>query len=327
MNTLLGQYVTSSGAFVPPDWFSLTRCRPMRNLIYLNIFLRQHVPIWKENCLFAPHDHMSFKKWLTAPFMVLWINLLLYGHVNQSLFLCSIRVSYILVNAIYLLKVDSHYFVYIVIIKSLQSLHFFQIIFWEVFQRTYLPIIAMTRLLMKIVKHKLHNLILHITKRDIQLEHLIMLKIATSQQVLTLISTFVSLKTFSLSHPKKTLVSTLSSSFCWLLSLAITQTEGAQRTKSIATKNVDVTQLVGEFDDERLKEKLQTCKYFLVNSEMQNGRHVVFIFATEILVAHTLTKKLDILFVKLKYAAKLYLLFGFVLKIVRDGTCRYYYAH
>ena len=40
-----------------------------------------------------------------------------------------------------------------------------------------------------------------------------------------------------------------------------------------------------------------------------------------------INKKLDLVFNGLKYAAKVNLAFGFVLKNVEDGSCRYFYAH
>ena len=92
-------------------------------------------------------------------------------------------------------------------------------------------------------------------------------------------------------------------------------------------KNVDVTQLVGEIDNECFKEELETCKHFLVDSRMENGRHRVFNVAMEILYANTLSQELDTMFEKLKCAANLNIVFGFVLNNVEDGTCRYYYAH
>ena len=90
---------------------------------------------------------------------------------------------------------------------------------------------------------------------------------------------------------------------------------------------MDVTKLVGPIDDESLKEELQTCTHFLVDSELENGRHIVVIFAMEILDAHILSQKLDTVFEKLKCAAKWNVAFGFVLKNVEEGTCRYNYAH
>ena len=44
-------------------------------------------------------------------------------------------------------------------------------------------------------------------------------------------------------------------------------------TQSLSeTKNVGVTQLLRKIDDESLKEELETCNHFLVESEMENGR-------------------------------------------------------
>ena len=99
-------------------------------------------------------------------------------------------------------------------------------------------------------------------------------------------------------------------------------------TRSVLeTKNVDVTELVGGIEDEGAKEELKMCKHFPADSEVENGRQRVFIFAMDILDAHTLSQKLDTLLEKLEYAAKLNAAFGFVLKNVEDGTCWYYYAH
>ena len=35
---------------------------------------------------------------------------------------------------------------------------------------------------------------------------------------------------------------------------------------------------MGDFDDQRLREQLQSCRHFLVDSEIQKGRHNVFNF-------------------------------------------------
>ena len=86
------------------------------------------------------------------------------------------------------------------------------------------------------------------------------------------------------------------------------------------TRNVDVTQLVRQINGESLKAELETCTQFLVDSKMENLRHRVFIFAMEILDAHTLSRKLYKVFEKLNCAAKLNVAFGFVLKTVEVGT-------
>ena len=87
-----------------------------------------------------------------------------------------------------------------------------------------------------------------------------------------------------------------------------------------------VIQLMGD-DDNGLKVELEACKDFLVDSEMESGRHRVFNFVMDTLNAKFLLEKLDVVFDSLKCAAKLTVAFGFVLKNVEDGSCRYYYAH
>ena len=75
------------------------------------------------------------------------------------------------------------------------------------------------------------------------------------------------------------------------------------------------------------KEELKTCKHFLMDSEMENGRHRVYNFAMDTLDPKCLLENLDIVFDCLKGVAKLNVAFGFVLKYVEDGSCRHYYAH
>ena len=85
--------------------------------------------------------------------------------------------------------------------------------------------------------------------------------------------------------------------------------------------------LVGDVDDQSLREELESCKHFLTDTEMENGRHRVFNFAMSSFDMILLNDKLDYVFKELKCAAKVKLAFGFVLKNVEDGMCRYFYAH
>ena len=82
-----------------------------------------------------------------------------------------------------------------------------------------------------------------------------------------------------------------------------------------------------EDDDADLKEELQACQHFLVDSELEKGRHRVFNFALSIFGNSLINKKLDLVFKGPKCAAKANLAFGFVLKNVEAGSCRYFYAH
>ena len=87
------------------------------------------------------------------------------------------------------------------------------------------------------------------------------------------------------------------------------------------SNNIDVEDLVGDVDDESLREELESCKHFLTDTEMENGRHRVFNFAMSSFDMSWLNDKLDYVFKELKCAAKMNLAFGFVLKSVEDGSC------
>ena len=91
--------------------------------------------------------------------------------------------------------------------------------------------------------------------------------------------------------------------------------------------NTDVEEIVGDVDDQSLREELKSCKRFLRGTEMENGRHRVFNLAMSSLDTSLLNDKRDYVFKELKCAAKVNLAFGFVLKHIEDGMCRYFYAH
>ena len=82
-----------------------------------------------------------------------------------------------------------------------------------------------------------------------------------------------------------------------------------------------------EDDDAELKEELQACQHFLVNSELEKGRHRVFNFAMSSFDNSLIKNKLALVFKGLNCAAKVNLAFGLVFKNVEDGLCRCYYAH
>ena len=91
--------------------------------------------------------------------------------------------------------------------------------------------------------------------------------------------------------------------------------------------NIDVEDIVGAVDDQSLREELESCKHFFTDTEMENGRHRVFIFAMSSFDEYLLNDKLDYVFKELKCAAKFNLALGNVLKNIEDGMCRYFYAH
>ena len=60
---------------------------------------------------------------------------------------------------------------------------------------------------------------------------------------------------------------------------------------------------------------------------MENGRYRVFNFAMSSFDMSLLNDKLDYVFKELKKNAKVNLAFRFVLKNIKDGRCRHFYAH
>ena len=90
---------------------------------------------------------------------------------------------------------------------------------------------------------------------------------------------------------------------------------------------IDVEAIVGDIEDQSLREDLESCKHFLTDTEMENGRHRVFNFAMSSFDMSLLNDELDYVFKKMKCAAKVNLALGFVLKNIEKGMCRYFYAH
>ena len=84
---------------------------------------------------------------------------------------------------------------------------------------------------------------------------------------------------------------------------------------------------MGDNDDQNLREELQSCRHFLVDFEIQKGRHSVFNFAVNNLTAQVIEEKLDRDLDKLKCVAKLNLALGFILQKIEDGEFRYFLAH
>ena len=88
--------------------------------------------------------------------------------------------------------------------------------------------------------------------------------------------------------------------------------------------NIDVENIVGDFDDQSLREESESCKHFLTDTEMENGTNRVFNFAMSSFNMSLLNDKLVYVFNELKCAAKTNLSFGLVLKNFEDGPCRYF---
>ena len=110
---------------------------------------------------------------------------------------------------------------------------------------------------------------------------------------------------------------------------ALRQHKNTQHGKQIdfGASNNDVEDIVGDVTDQRLREELQSCRHFLVDSEKQKGRQSVFNFVVNNLTAQVIEEKLDRVLDELKCVAKLILALGFIPKNIEDGKFRYFYAH
>ena len=75
--------------------------------------------------------------------------------------------------------------------------------------------------------------------------------------------------------------------------------------------NFDVKDIVGDVENQSLREELESCKHFLTDTEMEKGRHRVFNFAMSSFDMSLPNDKLDYVIKELKCAAKVKIAFGF----------------
>ena len=78
---------------------------------------------------------------------------------------------------------------------------------------------------------------------------------------------------------------------------ALRQHKNAQHGTQIGfgARNIDVEDIVGDVDDQSLREELQSCRHSLVDSEIQKGRHSVFNFAVNNLTAQVILSKKNLI--------------------------------
>ena len=93
------------------------------------------------------------------------------------------------------------------------------------------------------------------------------------------------------------------------------------------TRNLDVEHIVGDVEDQRLREELCFCQHFFVDSEVERARHKIFNYAVETLNETIVSEKLDNIFKNLKCAAQVNLAFCFISKNMENGGFRYFYEH
>ena len=83
---------------------------------------------------------------------------------------------------------------------------------------------------------------------------------------------------------------------------ALRQHENTQHGTHIGfgTTNIDVGDIVGDVEDRSLREELESCNHFLIDTEMENGRHRVSNFGMSSFSISLLNDKLDYVFKELK---------------------------
>ena len=70
-------------------------------------------------------------------------------------------------------------------------------------------------------------------------------------------------------------------------------------------------------DGKKLKEVLISCQHVLMNTEMEDGRHKKLNFQMSKSDSNVINQKLDEVFNKLNYAAKLNIALGFVIRNIK----------
>ena len=91
-------------------------------------------------------------------------------------------------------------------------------------------------------------------------------------------------------------------------------------TTSSAKKSKMQSRPADARDDKNLEEEIQSCRHFLVESEIQKWRLSVFNFVVNTRTAQVIDENLDRVLDKLKCAAKLNLALGFFLKLSKTGN-------
>ena len=126
-------------------------------------------------------------------------------------------------------------------------------------------------------------------------------------------------------HPKKWAENT----YKWKIWLeefsgfyALRKHRSSQHGIPVSTFNIVMDTLSEETDDAEPKEEPNSCNQILVDSELEKGRHSEFKFTMSSFKNSFLNEKLYHVFSHMKRAAKVNVVFGFVLKNLEDGTCR-----
>ena len=84
---------------------------------------------------------------------------------------------------------------------------------------------------------------------------------------------------------------------------------------------------IDDLNDENIQDKLQSCKQFVVDSEIENPRLWVSNYAIKPLTTKIVEESLDHVFKNMNCTAKVNPAFGFILDKVEEGRFKYFYAH
>ena len=147
---------------------------------------------------------------------------------------------------------------------------------------------------MRIVVPKLQNLNLHVTRRDVQLDHCFVPDVPISPQ-----------NDLNYHITKKQSVPKLDITFkCKVCYQDFPGFYAFHRLKNIqhgpkmgyGASNIDVEDILGYVDDQFLRVELESCKHFLTDTEMENGGHRVFSVAMTSFDMSLLNDDLDYVF-------------------------------
>ena len=172
--------------------------------------------------------------------------------------------------------------------------------------------------------HRLQRRTLCDTKRDFQLEHFIALNVPTFQQPRRL--AWIITLPRNMQHLEwKTHTSVNFASKNFLAFMRCDNTK--QASMEFRWNQLNSTWTTSLKMTTQTSKKTPSMSTFPWPLWACKRRHCVFNFAMSTFDNSLINKKLDLVFKGLECAAKVNLAFGFVLKNVEDGSCRYFYAH
>ena len=181
-----------------------------------------------------------------------------------------------------------------------------------------LPAQLKRKVFVTFVVTKVQILILLITRRGVQLEHCIVHSVRMSPQNPRKSWIVIFLKKHSPRKPAFTFKRKLQyQKFPGFYGLP--QHKNTLQGILIKTTNVDLENIINEFDDANVKEELRSCQHFLGDSELERARHKVFNYALKNLNEKVVNRRLDHCINNLNFAAKVNPAVGFPLKNIEDG--------